>query len=150
MADANNLDRPETDQERLQRIANAGFHAYYEWLSQMLTISAAALTVLVTFQDQLAGAKPRFVWLLQACWILLGLAVVAAAVGLQGRHQAMFDMAKELHRHLTEQQNRHRTALELVGVPRRLTRVCGSALPAILAAALGCLTAFAVLNSADR
>jgi FtsH-binding integral membrane protein len=136
----------ETHQERLERIANAGFHAYYEWLGQMLTLSAGALTVLVTFQDQLAGAKPCCLWLLQACWILLGIAVVAAAVALQGRHQAMFDMANQLHRGLGQGQ----TPLDLVGAPRRLARASGRALPTILAAALGCLTVFAVLNSGNR
>ena len=112
-----------------------------------MTLSAGALTVLVTFQDQLAGTQPRCLWLLQACWIFLALSVTAAALALQGRHQTHWDTARALNQ---ERSVRQEEVLDIQAKPRKIARFAGESLSTILALAVVALTTFAVLNIRHR
>jgi hypothetical protein len=140
-----------TRRERIERAKNAGNRAYYDWVGRMMTLSAGALTVLVTFQDQLAGTRPRCLWLLQACWIFLALSVSAAALALQGRHQTAWDRAQALNSRPRQTTPVHRMeALDIQTAPRRTARFAGESLSTILALAVAFLTTFAVLNIGHR
>jgi hypothetical protein len=133
--------------ERIERAQNQGTRAYYNWVGRMMTLSAGALTVLVTFQDQLAGARPRCLWLLQACWIFLALSVSAAALALQGRHQTLWDNALALNRERPVPQVE---AMDVQSEPRKIAKFAGESLSTILALAVASLTTFAVLNIGHR
>jgi len=74
-----NLERAQAQQAELERqLLGHSMTFLSEGLSQLATVAASALAILVTFRESLVGTDPQLVWLVKGSWVSLGLAVVGA------------------------------------------------------------------------
>jgi hypothetical protein len=60
--------------------ANEYAKRLHPWVSQTVTVSAASLTLLISFQKLYVPQNPYALWLLRCCWVLF-LASVLAGIG---------------------------------------------------------------------
>ena len=88
--------------EALDGIERSHLAAYGEhvhaWYRQLLSLSSAGLTLLVTLQQTYVPTEPRDVWALQLCWVSLGLCVLFSLLLLWGRAQTRLDGANILRK----------------------------------------------------
>ena len=73
-----------------------GNRAYFEWVRTCLTVASGSLALLVALQGSFLPAAPRFLWLLQAAWGCLVLAILAALVTLRSESAAHFRAANSV------------------------------------------------------
>src|SRR3989338_1394547 len=71
---------------------------YYTWIRHVVSLSTAALTLLVSLQNNYVPNEPRSVWLLAVCWGAFAMAVLSGICALHGEWQTPLDAAQALHR----------------------------------------------------
>lgn len=116
---------------------------YHQWVGQMMNLSVGSITVLIALRSNLIPDSPRYLWLLQICWVSLATSIVIASVILHSRQEMLYQVGVELSKMATGAK-----PLEPIGVPPNvLCKLSMRALPYTLAIAICTLTAFAVLNT---
>lgn len=86
--------------EALDSIERSHLVAYgtnvHEWHKTLLSLSSAALTILVALQKNYVPMEPKSIWLLQACWIFLALCIVVSLCLVWGKAQTRLEGANIL------------------------------------------------------
>lgn len=68
----------------------------HEWHKTLLSLSSAALTLLVALQGSYIPKAPKSIWLLQVCWGSLALCVVVSLLLVWGKAQTRLEGANIL------------------------------------------------------
>lgn len=71
---------------------------YFNWIRQIVTLSASGLTLLVALQKNYVPQNPTGLWLLQLCWCLLAISIVSGLLVLFGESQRNLDAANYLRK----------------------------------------------------
>lgn len=108
------MDHPK--KEALDNLERSHLVAYgtnvHEWYKTLLSLSSAALTILVALQQNYVPPEPKSIWLLQSCWALLALCVVVSLLLLWGKAQTRLDGANILRSKRTSEGDQ--SALEML------------------------------------
>ena len=92
--------------EALDSIERAHLVAYSEhvhaWHQQLLSLSSAALTLLIALQRTYVPTDPVDTWALQLCWLSLALCILFSLLLLWGRAQTRLDGANILRKKRAE------------------------------------------------
>jgi hypothetical protein len=141
--------------DNAQALMDRAADRYYAWVRQMLTLTAGALTLLVSFQRSLVPADAKAVWAIQACWMSLALAVAMAATILHSEYRSLKLLG------MARTQKDHKISPRGVDLDQRVRSVEGHLIlkqlwidkwtvrlfPWLLTFALSLLTLYAVLNT---
>ena len=80
------------------RLTDQSGKARYDWFRQIIGLSAGALTLSISLQNQYLPKVPKEPWLLKWCWVLLAISVLAGMLALHGEGQTPLDAVNHLRR----------------------------------------------------
>jgi hypothetical protein len=116
---------------------------YFDWVRQMMTLSAGSLTLLIALRNTLLGEHPRWTILLQASWAAFALSVGCAAIVLFSDHATLRSwVVAKMSREFDGG-----PPVPMIFPPRPIFQWASRAFPWLLAAAFVLLCAFAILNT---
>jgi hypothetical protein len=132
-----------------RRLIAEHFEPFHNWLRQLVSLSSAALTLLVGLQSHYIPQRPIALWLLRLCWGSLAIVVLAGVVSLRSEWQTPLDAAKALRKErdlLGDEETARRMVHNADHLPRRFSQIAVRCTFWFFVLSVVTLATFAILN----
>lgn len=132
-----------------KKLLKEHWSGYYNWVRQIVSLSAGALTLTISLQKLYIPDKPSGLWLLQFSWLCLILSLYLGLLVLYGEVQVPLDNLNEL-RQLRAQNGDRETGISILEFPffkvRSIYRIAYLLMASSFSLALLLLSLFAIFN----